>query len=98
MYLSSIKEMGMLISKGMSSIYYWKTWRFRNFNFLGKKIWRNAVALKNKKLQRGTHLTFHAIRDRNKNVLAFCLHKILVKCRVSISKSSIWFYIDSSVQ
>ena len=28
----------------------------------------------------------------------FCLRKVLIKWRVSIKKSSIWFYIDSSVQ
>ena len=25
-----------------------------------------------------------------KNILSFCLHKALIKCRVSIRKSSIW--------
>ena len=36
---------------------------------------------------RGTHLTFNAIRVLRKNVLTFCLHEVLIKCRVSIGKS-----------
>ena len=28
------------------------------------------------------------------NVLTFCLHKVLIKCRLSVKKSSLWFYID----
>ena len=28
-----------------------QNWRSQNFNFLGKKIWRNALALKSKKVQ-----------------------------------------------
>ena len=28
-----------------------KNWRSRNFNFIGKKIWRNALPLKSKKVQ-----------------------------------------------
>ena len=36
------------------------------------------------------------IRELKKNVLTFCLDKVLIKCRVSIRKSSMWFYIDSS--
>ena len=43
-------------------------------------------------IKRGTNLGFNAIRVLKKNVLTFCLHKILIKCHVSISKSSIWFY------
>ena len=43
-------------------------------------------------LMRGTHLGFNVIRVLKKNVLTFCLHKVLIKCRVSIRKSSIWFY------
>ena len=49
MFFSSIKEINMLISKGMSNIYHWENWQ--NFDFLGKKIWRNAPALKNKRVQ-----------------------------------------------
>ena len=49
-------------------------------------------------LKRGTHLTFNALRMLKKDALTFCLHKVLIKCRVSIRKSSIWFYIDSAVQ
>ena len=51
-----------------------------------------------KTIKRGAHLTFNAIRVLKKNVLTFCLHKVFIKCRVSIRKSSIWFYTDSSVQ
>ena len=43
-------------------------------------------------IKRGTHLGFNAIRVLKKNVLTFCLHKVLIKCRVSVRKSSIWFY------
>ena len=46
----------------------------------------------------GTHFTFNVMRVLKKNVLTSCLHKILMKCCVSIRKSSMWFYIDSSVQ
>ena len=49
-------------------------------------------------LKRGTHLTFNALIMLKKGALTFCLYKVLIKCRVSIRKSSIWFYIDSSVQ
>ena len=48
--------------------------------------------------KRGTHLGFNAIRELKKNVLTFCLHKVLIKRRVSTLKSFIWFSIDSSVQ
>ena len=37
-------------------------------------------------LKRGTHLTFNGIIVF---ILTFCLHKVLIKCRVSIRKSSI---------
>ena len=47
-------------------------------------------------IKRGSHLKFNVIRELKKNVLTFCLHKVLIKCHASISKSSIWFYIDSS--
>ena len=40
-----------LISKGLSNIYYRETLTFSNFDFLEKKIWRNAPALKRKKVQ-----------------------------------------------
>ena len=49
-------------------------------------------------IKRGTHLGFNAIRVLKKNVLTFCLHKVLIKCRVSTRKSYLWFAIDSSVQ
>ena len=37
----------------MSNIYFTikKNWRSQNFNFIGKKIWRNALPLKSKKVQ-----------------------------------------------
>ena len=40
-------------------------------------------------VKRGTHLTFNAVRVLNNNVLTFCLHMVLIKCSVSISKSFI---------
>ena len=55
MLFSSIKEKNGLISKGMSNIYHWKkTDVFKTsliFVFLGKKLWRIALALKSKKVQ-----------------------------------------------
>ena len=39
--------------------YYWEKLTFSNFHSLGKKIWRNALTLKNKKIQgifRGTFI------------------------------------------
>ena len=47
---SSIKKINRLISKGMSFTIE-KIWRSQNFDFLRKKIWRNALALKSKKIQ-----------------------------------------------
>ena len=38
-------------------------------------------------LKRGTHLTFSAIKVLKKNVITFCLHKVLIKCRISVRKS-----------
>ena len=35
----------------MSNIYYWKDGSSQNFDFLGKKIWKNALVLKRKKAQ-----------------------------------------------
>ena len=43
--------MDVLLSKGMSNIYYWEKLTFSSFDFLGKKIWRNALALKSKKVE-----------------------------------------------
>ena len=51
MFFISIKEINRLISKGMSNICYEEQLKFSNFNFLGKKILRNALALKSKKVQ-----------------------------------------------
>ena len=62
------------------------------------KCFKSVKLLNVKSVKRGTHLGFNAIRVLKKNVLTFCLHKVLIKCRVSIRKSSIWFYIDSAVQ
>ena len=45
-----IEKIFRLISTGMSNIYHQEQ-RCQNFDFLGKKIWRNAVALKSKKVQ-----------------------------------------------
>ena len=42
-------------------------------------------------IKRGTNLGFNVIRVLKKNVLTFCLHKVLIKCRVSIKKSFTWF-------
>ena len=43
------------IGKGMSNIYYWENWMFSKLvgkeKFFGKKIWRNRLALKSKKVQ-----------------------------------------------
>ena len=52
------------------------------------KILRDILA-RGSLVKPGTHLGFNAIRVLKKNVLTFCLHKVLIKCRVSISKSSI---------
>ena len=43
----------------MSNLYYWKkitfskekNWRSKNFDFLGKEIWKNVLALKGKEVQ-----------------------------------------------
>ena len=35
-------------------------------------------------LKRGAHLGFNAIRVLKKNVLTFCLHKVLIKRRVPL--------------
>ena len=51
---TSVKEINRLIWKQKSNTYYWenlKTWHSQNFDFLGKKIWRNALTLKSKKVQ-----------------------------------------------
>ena len=43
--------MNRLISKGMSNFYFWEKWRSQNFDFLGKKISRNALASKSKTVE-----------------------------------------------
>ena len=50
--------MNAILSKGMSNIYYWEKLTFSNFYFLGKKTWRNALALKSKKVQGTFRETF----------------------------------------
>ena len=47
---SSVKEKNSLISKRMSKIYYLENLTFSNVHFLGRKIRRNALALKSKKV------------------------------------------------
>ena len=37
-------------------------------------------------LKRGTYLTFSAIRALKENIFTFCLHQVLIKCRVTIIK------------
>ena len=48
---SPIKEINKLIWNGMSNIYYWEKLTFSNIDFLGKKILKNALTLKSKKVQ-----------------------------------------------
>ena len=50
MFFSSVKEINRLISEGMS-LTFQKNWRSQSFDFLGKKIWRNAIASMSKKVQ-----------------------------------------------
>ena len=45
---SSIKEINRVIWRGLSKIYIY--WHSQSFDFLRKKIWRNALALKSKKI------------------------------------------------
>ena len=52
MFFSLIKELNRLISKGMSNIYHWEKFDVLQISiFSEKKIWRNALALKSKKVQ-----------------------------------------------
>ena len=48
---SSIKEINRLYGKECQTFTIGKNWLSQNFDFLGKKIWKNALALKSKKLQ-----------------------------------------------
>ena len=50
--LSSVIEINKLTSKGMLNIYYWEKLTSQNFDFLGGKIWRNALVLKVQKATR----------------------------------------------
>ena len=45
------------IGKGMSNIYYWEKLTFSNL--VGKLNWRNALALKSKKVYSGKRLFWH---------------------------------------
>ena len=49
MFFISIKEINWLISKEKSNTYLLRTTGCsQNFDFLGKKIWRDIIALKSK--------------------------------------------------
>ena len=50
MFFSSIKEINRLISK-CQTFTIERKWRSQNFDFLPKKVWRNALALKSKNVQ-----------------------------------------------
>ena len=56
MFLSSIKEINRL--KECQTFTIKNNWRSQNFDFLGKKTWKNAIALKSKKVKAllGKHL------------------------------------------
>ena len=43
----------------MSNIHYWEKLMFSKLNFFGKKIWRNALALKSKKVYLGKQLFWY---------------------------------------
>ena len=47
----SVKEINRSIWKGMSNFAIEKNWPSQNLNFIGKKIWRNALTLNSKKVQ-----------------------------------------------
>ena len=52
MFFSSIKQIYKLIKvKECQTFTIKKSWRSLNFDFLGKKIWKNALALKSKNVQ-----------------------------------------------
>ena len=51
MFFSSAKERNNLISKGVSTFAIEKSDVNKNFYFLGKKISRNALGFKSKKVQ-----------------------------------------------
>ena len=44
----SVKEINRSIWKGMSNFAIEKNWPSQNLNFIGKKIWRNALTLNSK--------------------------------------------------
>ena len=52
MFFSSIKQIYKVIKvKECQTFTIKKHWRSLNFDFLGKKIWKNALALKSKNVQ-----------------------------------------------
>ena len=51
MFFSSIKELNRLLSKGMSNIYYYEQLTFSKLQVSRKDIFKNALALKSKKVQ-----------------------------------------------
>ena len=61
MFFNSIKEINMLISNEFQIFTIKKNWRSLNFDVFGKKIWRNALALKSKrhKVYSGKRLFWH---------------------------------------
>ena len=103
MFFSSVKEINML-SKGMSKISIEKNWHSQNFNFLGKKIWRNALALKSKKVQGifGENyfgiIVFSCLSSRN-----LCLRFLLIcyareiKAFSDLPRKWGWFYKHMNV-
>ena len=51
MFCGSIIEINRLIVKEWQTFTIKKNWHSQNFDFLGKKIWRNALDLKSKNVQ-----------------------------------------------
>ena len=51
MFFVLIKELNSLISKEYQTFTIKDNWSYQNFDFLGKKIWRNALVLKSKEVQ-----------------------------------------------
>ena len=63
------------------------------------KCFKSVKLLNVKSVKRGTHLGFNAIRVLKKNVLTFCLLKVLIKCRAVFPLANhLYGSIDSSVQ
>ena len=51
MFFVLIKEINSLISKECQTFTIKDNWSYQNLDFLGKKIWRNALVLKSKEVQ-----------------------------------------------